>query len=67
MRDRVLTLAELMRLKLPPGRALFLAFLSAWETAKIDESSLFDPAGQNVNLAATALFVGFKSVVGTMW
>ncbi|KAI0088456.1 CHAT domain-containing protein [Irpex rosettiformis] len=40
-----------------------LAFLSACETARVGK----DYAHEAVHLAATMLFVGFKSVVGTMW
>lgn len=60
MRDRVLTLSQLMELNLPNA---FLAFLSACETAKTAE----DQPDQAVHLAATMLFTGFKSVIGTMW
>lgn len=60
MTDRMLTVEELMALHLP--RSLF-AFLSACETAKGDE----DQPDEVVHLAATLLFAGFKSVIGTMW
>jgi CHAT domain-containing protein len=40
-----------------------LAFLSACETAKGDR----EQPDQAIHLAATMLFVGFKSVIGTMW
>jgi CHAT domain-containing protein len=41
----------------------FLAFLSACETARGSE----DQPDQAMHLAAAMLFVGFKSVVATMW
>jgi hypothetical protein len=52
--------SSLMSLNLPNA---FLAILSACETAKGDTSQ----PDQAVHLAATMLYVGFKSVVGTMW
>lgn len=60
MRDRMLTVSLLMALDLPRA---FLAFLSACETAKGDAKQ----PNQVIHLAATMLFVGFKSVIGTMW
>lgn len=60
MSDRILTVANLMALQLPDA---LLAFLSACETAKGDDAQ----PDQAVHLAAAMLFVGFKSVVGTMW
>lgn len=60
LRDAKLSIAQLMPLPLPHA---FLAFLSACETAKGDH----EYTGQAVHLAATMLFAGFKSVVGTMW
>jgi len=60
LRGGRLTVLELMQLKLTQP---FLAFLSACETAKGDRSQ----PDQVVHLAATMLFIGFKSVVGTMW
>lgn len=60
MRDKKLTVSQLMSLKLPPA---FLAFLSACETAKGDAKQ----PDQAIHLAATMLFAGFKSVVATMW
>jgi CHAT domain-containing protein len=41
----------------------FLAFLSACETAKGDK----EQPDQTVDLAAAMLFVGFRSVIATMW
>lgn len=60
LRGERLTVLELMQLKL---NRPFLSFLSACETAKGDRSQ----PDQVVHLAATMLFIGFKSVVGTMW
>jgi CHAT domain-containing protein len=60
LRDGMLTVAEIMKLNLP--RAQF-AFLSACETAKGDKTQ----PDQTVHLAATMLFAGFRSVIGTMW
>lgn len=56
----MLTIAKLMSLNLDNA---FLSYLSACDTAKGDEVQ----PDQAVHLAATMLFVGFKSVVGTMW
>lgn len=58
--DRRLTIADLMDLDLKHAH---LAFLSACETAKGDS----EQPDQAIHLAATMLFVGFRSVVGTMW
>jgi CHAT domain-containing protein len=58
--DDRLTIARLMELSLEHA---FLAFLSACETAKGDEKQ----PDQTIHLAAAMLFVGFKSVVATMW
>lgn len=60
MSDRMVTVSDLMSLNLP--NAVF-AFLSACETAKSDAKQ----PDQAIHLAATMLFAGFKSVVGTMW
>ena len=60
MQDSMLTVAKLMELNLDKA---FLAFLSACETAKGDEAQ----TDQAIHLAATMLFAGFRSVVGTMW
>jgi CHAT domain-containing protein len=56
----VLSVSDLMELDL---KSALLAFLSACETAKGDR----DQSDQAIHLAATMLFVGFKSVVATMW
>jgi CHAT domain-containing protein len=58
--DGNLHVAALMDLDLADA---FLAFLSACETAKGDARQ----PDQTVHIAATMLFVGFKSVVATMW
>jgi hypothetical protein len=58
--DGRLTLEQLMQLHLPKAQ---LAYLSACETASTDE---WQP-DEAINLAATMLFVGFKSVIATMW
>lgn len=58
--DEMLTLSQLLSLTL---KHAFLAFLSACETAKGDEKQ----PDQAIHLAATMLFVGFRSVIGTMW
>jgi CHAT domain-containing protein len=55
-----LTIEHIMRLRLP--RAV-LAFLSACQTAKGSQNQ----PDQAVHLAASMLFCGFRSVVGTMW
>ena len=60
LRDGRLSVADLMRLNL--SRAFF-AFLSACESAKGDHTH----PDQVVHLAAAMLFVGFRSVIGTMW
>lgn len=60
MRDAKLTISSLLQLPQPKG---FLAFLSACETAKGDQTQ----SDEAMHLAATMLFVGFKSVIGTMW
>lgn len=60
LEDDILTISRLMPLSLPNA---FLAFLSACETAKGDAKQ----PDQTVHLAAAMLFVGFKSIIGTMW
>jgi CHAT domain-containing protein len=60
LHDGRLTLKSLMELDLPRAE---LAYLSACETASTDE---YQP-DEAINLAATMLFVGFKSVIATMW
>jgi CHAT domain-containing protein len=56
----VLSVSGLMELDL---KGAFLAFLSACGTAKGDR----DQPDQAIHLASTMLFVGFRSVVATMW
>jgi CHAT domain-containing protein len=58
--DGKLTIGDLMKLDLP--QATF-AFLSACQTAKSNHNH----ADQTVHLAASMLFCGFRSVVGTLW
>lgn len=60
MLDDRLTVHKLMKLKIPRA---FFAFLSACQSASGSEE-LPDEA---VGLASTMLFLGFRSVVGTMW
>lgn len=60
MRDDRLTALKLMRLKMPHA---FFAFLSACQSASGSE----EVPDEAVGLASTMLFVGFKSIVGTMW
>ena len=60
LQDDILTIAKIMPLSLPNA---FFAFLSACETAKGD----INQPDQVIHLAAAMLFVGFKSVVATMW
>jgi CHAT domain-containing protein len=58
--DGRLTIQDLMAIRLPDP---VLAFLSACQTATGSE----DVPDQAVHLAASMLFCGFRSVVGTMW
>jgi CHAT domain-containing protein len=58
--DGRLTLRELMRIRHPRAQ---LAYLSACESAAVDGNQ----PDEAINLAATMLFVGFKSVIATMW
>jgi CHAT domain-containing protein len=60
LHDGRLTLERLMQLHLPHAE---LAYLSACETASTDE---YQP-DEAINLGATMLFVGFKSIIATMW
>lgn len=60
MADEKLTIMQLMKLDLSKA---FLAILSACHTAKGDDKQ----PDQTVHLAATMLFLGFKSVVATLW
>ena len=58
--DGRLAVSQLMRLSLPRAQ---LAYLSACESAGADR----ELPDETLNLAATMLFMGFKSVIGTMW
>jgi CHAT domain-containing protein len=58
--DGRLTVEQLMDSNI---KGAFCAFLSACETARGDE----EQPDQIIHLAATMLFMGFRSVVGTMW
>jgi CHAT domain-containing protein len=58
--DKNLTVSRIMDLDL---KNAFFAFLSACETAKGDEKQ----PDQTIHLAAAMLFMGFRSVVATMW
>jgi CHAT domain-containing protein len=60
LQDGRLTIKEIMQLNLPRAA---LAFLSACQTAKGDKNA----PDQAVHLAASMLFCGFRSVIGTMW
>jgi CHAT domain-containing protein len=60
MRDGKLTIEDMLQLDLPYP---VLAYLSACQTAKGDKNA----PDQAVHLAASMLFCGFRSVVGTMW
>jgi CHAT domain-containing protein len=55
-----LSVEDIIQLNLPHA---FLAFLSACQTAKGDQNA----PDQAVHLAASMLFCGFRSVIGTMW
>jgi CHAT domain-containing protein len=60
LHDGTLTVSRLIELDL---KHAFFAYLSACETAKGDA----EQPDQTVHLAAAMLFVGFRSVVATMW
>lgn len=60
LRDDILTVGEIMCMKLPHP---VFAILSACETAKGDQKQ----PDQAIHLTATMLFAGFRSVVATMW
>jgi CHAT domain-containing protein len=60
MEDKIIGLADLIRLNLPHAH---LAVLSACETAQGDQ----ERPDEVLHLAASMLFAGFKSIVGTMW
>ncbi|EIN03483.1 hypothetical protein PUNSTDRAFT_32736, partial [Punctularia strigosozonata HHB-11173 SS5] len=58
--DKLVTVSDLMRLSLPRAS---VAFLCGCDTAKGDVNQ----PDQAVHLATTMLFVGFRSVVATLW
>jgi CHAT domain-containing protein len=60
MQDGRLAIEDMLQMNLPQG---VLAYLSACQTAKGDRNA----PDQAVHLAASMLFCGFRSVVGTMW
>jgi CHAT domain-containing protein len=60
LHDGRLSIEDIIQLNLPHAS---VAFLSACQTAKGDQNS----PDQAVHLAASMLFCGFRSVVGTMW
>jgi hypothetical protein len=60
LKDGRLTLEQLMRVETPHAQ---LAYLSACESAGMDESR----PDEGLNLVGTMIFVGFRSVIGTMW
>jgi CHAT domain-containing protein len=60
MQDGKLTIEDMLQLNMPNAT---LAYLSACQTAKGDQNA----PDQAVHLAASMLFCGFRSVVGTMW
>lgn len=60
LQDGRLTLGDLMRVDTPHAQ---LAYLSACQSAGMDASR----PDESLNLAGAMLFVGFKSVIATMW
>jgi CHAT domain-containing protein len=60
LQDGKLTIEDIMTLSVPHA---VLAFLSACQTAKGDRNA----PDQAVHLAASMLFCGFRSIIGTMW
>jgi CHAT domain-containing protein len=60
LQDGRFTIEDIMQLDMPHA---VLAFLSACKTAKGDRNA----PDQAVHLAASMLFCGFRSVIGTMW
>jgi CHAT domain-containing protein len=60
LHDGRLSIEDIIQLNIPYA---FLAFLSACQTAKGDRNA----PDQAVHLAASMLFSGFRSIVGTMW
>jgi CHAT domain-containing protein len=60
LHDGKLTIEDIMRLNLPQAT---VAYLSACQTAKGDQNA----PDQAVHIAASMLFCGFRSVIGTLW
>jgi CHAT domain-containing protein len=60
LQDGRLTLGQLMKLNIPDSQ---LAYLSACDSAGMDESR----PDEGLNLVGAMIFVGFQSVIGTMW
>jgi CHAT domain-containing protein len=60
LQDGKVAIKDIMQLDLPHA---VLAYLSACQTAKGDRNA----PDQVVHLAASMLFCGFRSVIGTMW
>jgi hypothetical protein len=60
LQDGNLMIRDIMNLHLPNA---VLTFLSACQTAKGDKNA----PDQAIHLAASMLFCGFRSVIGTMW
>jgi CHAT domain-containing protein len=60
LHDGQLTIEDIMRLSLPQAT---LAYLSACQTAKGVENA----PNQAVHIAASMLFCGFRSIIGTLW
>jgi CHAT domain-containing protein len=60
LHDGQLTIEDIMRLSLPQAT---LAYLSACQTAKGDQNA----PDQAVHIAASMLFCGFRSIIGTLW
>jgi CHAT domain-containing protein len=60
LKDGALTIQDIIQMNLPHA---MLAYLSACQTAKGDRNA----PDEAVHLAASMLFCGFRSVVGTMW
>jgi hypothetical protein len=60
LHDGQLTIENIMQLKLPQAT---VAYLSACQTAKGDQNA----PDQAVHIAASMLFCGFRSIIGTLW
>jgi CHAT domain-containing protein len=60
LHDGQLTIEDIMQLNLPQAT---LAYLSACQTAKGDRNA----PDQAVHIAASMLFCGFRSIIGTLW